>query len=198
MSLLSDRAGKTSEVVVLPASTEDPSKAPPGMVRLGLWLACGSMAMLFGSLVVAYYWRKNEPGVWDQGSVPAALWISTAIILVSSAVFEAGRRAYGRGLYALASKLILVTGVLGLAFLGSQVTAWLALIDRGAYLQQNPYSGFFYLFTALHAAHLIGGLGALAFVTMSKSRRREVIDAATFYWHFLGVLWIALFFVLTH
>ncbi len=198
MSLLSDRAGKTSEVVVLPASTEDPSKAPPGMVRLGLWLACGSMAMLFGSLVVAYYWRKNEPGVWDQGSVPAALWVSTGIILASSVVSEAGRRAYGRGQHALASKLILITGFLGLAFLGSQVTAWLALIDRGAYLQQNPYSGFFYLFTALHAAHLLGGLGALAYVTMSKARRREVIDATTFYWHFLGVLWIALFFVLTH
>jgi heme/copper-type cytochrome/quinol oxidase subunit 3 len=45
---------------------------------------------------------------------------------------------------------------------------------------------------------LIGGLGALAFVMLSKSRRREVVDAATFYWHFLGVLWIALFFVLTH
>jgi cytochrome c oxidase subunit 3 len=87
---------------------------------------------------------------------------------------------------------------MGLAFLASQVSAWLELIDRGAYLQQNPYSGFFYLFTALHAAHLVGGLGALAFVMLSKGRRREVVDAATFYWHFLGVLWIALFFVLTH
>jgi cytochrome c oxidase subunit III len=198
MSLLSDRAGKTSEVVVLPSSTEDPAKAPPGLVKMGLWLACGSMAVLFGSLVIAYYWRKTEPGIWEQASLPNALWVSTGIILASSVVFEAGRRAYGRGAHALASRLIWITGVMGLAFLGSQVTAWLALIDQGAYLQQNPYSGFFYLFTALHAAHLVGGLGALAFVMLSKTRRREVVDAATFYWHFLGVLWIALFFVLTH
>lgn len=198
MPLLSDRAGKTSEVVVLPASTEDPGKAPPGLVRMGLFLACGSMAVLFGSLVIAYYWRKTEPGIWEQATLPGALWVSTAIILASSVVFEVGRRAYGRGSHLLASRLILATGVMGVAFLGSQVNAWLILIDRGAYLQQNPYSGFFYLFTALHAAHLVGGLGALAFVTFSRNRRREVIDAAAYYWHFLGVLWIALFFVLTH
>lgn len=198
MSLLSDRAGKTSEVVVLPASTEDPGKAAPGLVRIGLFLACGSMAILFGTLVFAYYWRKTEPGIWEQASLPGALWISTAIILASSVVFEVGRRAFASGSYKLAARLIFVTGVMGLAFLGSQVTAWLALIDRGAYLQQNPHSGFFYLFTALHAGHLIGGLGALAYVSLSRNRRRETIDAAAFYWHFLGVLWIALFFVLAH
>ena len=198
MSLLSDRAGKTSEVVVLPASTEDPAKAPPGMVKMGLFIACFSMAILFGSLVIAYYWRKTEPGIWEQASLPGALWVSTAIILSSSVVFEFGRRAYARGLHAQAARLIWITGVMGLAFLASQVTAWLELIDRGAYLQQNPYSGFFYLFTALHAAHLLGGLGGLAFVMLSTTRRREVVDAAAYYWHFLGVLWIALFFVLAH
>ncbi len=198
MSLLSDRAGKTSEVVVLPASTEDPGKAPPGMVKMGLFIACFSMAILFGSLVFAYYWRKTEPGIWEQASLPGALWVSTAIILASSVVFELGRRAYARGLHAQAARLIWITGILGLAFLASQVTAWLELIARGVYLQQNPYSGFFYLFTALHAAHLLGGLGGLAFVMLSKARRREVVDAAAYYWHFLGVLWIALFFVLAH
>ena len=198
MSLLSDRAGKTSEVVVLPASTEDPDKAPAGMVKMGLFLACFSMAILFGSTVVAYYWRKTEPGVWEQAALPGALWISTAIILSSSVVFEIGRRAYARGMHGQAARLIWVTGAMGVAFLVSQVTAWLELISRGVYLQQNPYSGFFYLFTALHAAHLLGGLGGLAYVMLSKTRRREVVDAAAFYWHFLGVLWIALFFVLAH
>ena len=165
---------------------------------MGLFLACGSMAVLFGSLVLAYYSRKAMPGIWDQVALPGMLWVSTAIILASSVVFESGRRAYARGLHVLASRLILITGIMGLAFLGSQVTAWLELINLGAYLEQNPYRGFFYLFTALHAAHLIGGLGALWFVTFSRGRRREVVDAAAYYWHFLGLLWIALFFVLSH
>ena len=198
MSLLSDRAGKTSEVVVLPASTEDPEKAAPGLVWIGLLLACFSIAILFGSLVFAYYWRKWAPGVWDPVALPNSLWLSTAIILTSSAFFETGRRSFRRGDYPHATRMFWITGALGTAFLVSQMISWKGLIDNGAYLEQNPYSGFFYLFTALHAAHLLGGFGGIWIVVRGKTRRREVVDAATFYWHFLGVLWVALFFVLAH
>lgn len=198
MPLLSDRAGKTAEVVVLPASTEDPDKAPPGLVRMGLFLACGSMAVLFGSLVFAYYWRKSEPGIWDQVPLPGTLWLSTGIILVSSLTFEIARRIYARGRHLEASRLLSLTAVLGTLFVAAQLVAWRGLIQNGAYLEQNPYSGFFYLFTGLHAAHLLGGLAGIGYVTLSKARRRELVDAAAFYWHFLGVLWIALFFVLAH
>lgn len=198
MPLLSDRAGRTSEVVVLPASTEDPAKAAPGLLRIGLLLACGSIAILFGSLVFAYYWRKTEPGVWDQVALPNTLWISTAIILASSVVFEIARRAYARGKHEQAERLFMLTGAMGLAFLGAQAKAWVALIDAGVYLVQNPYSSFFYLFTGLHAAHLVGGLAGLALVIFGKKRRRELVDVAAYYWHFLGALWIALFFVVSH
>jgi cytochrome c oxidase subunit 3 len=126
------------------------------------------------------------------------LWTSTAIILASSVVFEAGRRKFAHGEYVGAQRLFLATGVMGLAFLGSQATAWLELVRAGVYLVQNPYSTFFYLFTSLHAAHLIGGLAAIGLVMFSARRRRELVDVATYYWHFLGVLWIALFFVVTH
>jgi cytochrome c oxidase subunit 3 len=196
--LLSDRAGRTSEVVVLPASTEDSTKAAPGLLRIGLLLACGSIAILFGSLVFAYYWRKSAPGVWEQIALPKTLWISTAIILASSVVFEIGRRSYARGEHERANRLIWVTGIMGLAFLAAQAKAWLALIDAGVYLVQNPYSSFFYLFTGLHAAHLVGGLVGLSVVIFGKHRRREVVDVAAYYWHFLGLLWIALFFVVSH
>ncbi len=198
MSLLSDRAGKTSEVVVLPASTENPDKAAPGLVRIGLLLGCGSIAVLFGSLVFAYYWRKAAPGLWEPIALPKTLWISTAIILTSSGFFETGRRTFRTGNYARASRFFWITAALGLAFLGAQLVSWQGLIDNGAYLERNPFSGFFYLFTGLHAAHLLGGFAGIWIAIASKSRRREVVDAATFYWHFLGVLWLALFFVLAH
>lgn len=198
MPLLSDRAGRTSEVVVLPASTEDAAKAAPGLLRLGLLLACGSIAILFGSLVFAYYWRKTEPGVWEQVALPGTLWISTGIILASSIVFEIGRRMYLRGEHDRATRFFWITGAMGLAFLGAQARAWLELIRAGVYLQQNPYSSFFYLFTGLHAAHLIGGLAGLGLVILGRKRRRELVDVAAYYWHFLGLLWIALFFVVTH
>ena len=71
----------------------------------------------------------------------------------------------------------------------------LNLVHRGYYLAQNPYSSFFYMFTGLHAAHLIGGLIALFIVVLGRPRR-ETVDTVAYYWHFLGMLWIALFVIL--
>jgi len=195
MALLSDRAGKTSRVVVLPASLEDPSKSPPGMYRLGLLIACGSILAFFAALVVAFYWRASTPPFWSPVALPHTLWLSTAIILASSVTFEGARRTYRRGFHRIAAQLLVVTACLGAAFLASQLSAWLNLVHRGFYLAQNPYSSFFYMFTGLHAAHLIGGLIALFIVVLGRTRR-ETVDAVAFYWHFLGVLWIALFVIL--
>lgn len=196
MALLSDRAGKTSRVVVLPASLEDPSKSPPGMYRLGLLIACGSILAFFAALVVAFYWRSLTPPFWAPIALPHSLWLSTAIIVVSSATFEAARRTYRRGQHAMSARLLVVTACLGAGFLASQLSAWRNLVQRGYYLAQNPYSSFFYLFTGLHAAHLVGGLIALFVVVLGRSTRRESVDVVAFYWHFLGVLWIALFTIL--
>jgi cytochrome c oxidase subunit 3 len=195
MALLSDRAGKTSHVVVLPASLEDPSKSPPGLYRVGLLIACGSILAFFTALVVAFYWRSRTPPFWAPVTLPHTLWLSTAIILVSSVTFEAARRAYRRGSHPAAARLMIVTACLGAAFLASQVSAWLNLVQRGYYLAQNPYSSFFYMFTGLHAAHLIGGLIALFIVVLGRPRR-ETVDTVAFYWHFLGILWVALFVIL--
>jgi cytochrome c oxidase subunit 3 len=196
MALLSDRAGKTSRVVVLPASLEDPSKSPPGMYRLGVLIACGSILAFFVALVVAFYWRSRTPPFWAPVTLPRTLWLSTAIILVSSVTFEAARRAYRRGLHLPAARLLVTTACLGAAFLAAQVSAWLNLVHRGYYLAQNPYSSFFYMFTGLHAAHLIGGLIALFIVVLGRSTRRETVDTVAYYWHFLGLLWVALFVIL--
>ena len=196
MALLSDRAAKTSRVVLLPASLEDPSKSPPGMYRLGLLIACGSILAFFAALVVAFYWRSRTPPFWAPIALPHTLWLSTAIILASSVTFEAARRAFRRGLHLVAARLLVVTACLGAAFLASQVSAWLNLVHRGFYLAQNPYSSFFYMFTGLHAAHLVGGLIALFIVVLGRTTRRETVDTVAYYWHFLGVLWIALFVIL--
>ena len=182
-------------MVVLPASLEDPSKSPPGMYRLGLLIACGSILAFFAALVVAFYWRSRTPPFWEPVALPRTLWLSTAIILVSSGTFEAARRTYRRGLHRTAARLLVVTACLAVAFLASQLSAWLNLVHRGYYLAQNPYSSFFYMFTGLHAAHLIGGLIALFIVVLGRTRR-ETVDTVAYYWHFLGVLWVALFVIL--
>jgi cytochrome c oxidase subunit 3 len=195
MALLSDRAGKTSDVVVMPASLEDPTKGPPGVYRLGVFLLCAAIFTFFGALMIAFYWRAQGAAYWQPISLPRMLWVSTNLILASSLTFETARRLWRHGRQQLASRFLLGTACLGAGFLASQLTAWRELVQAGAYLTQNPYASFFYLFTGLHAAHLLGGLIAL-FIVISGFRRRELIDATCFYWHFMGGLWIALFAIL--
>jgi len=194
--IVSDRAEKTDQVVVLPASLEDPGKSPPGLYRVGLLATCGSILAFFTALVLAYYWRSRKPPFWDPIPLPKTLWLSTALILSSSVTFEAARRVFRRGKWRMASHLLLGTATLGMAFLASQLTAWRQLVLDGFFLMQNPHSSFFYLFTGLHAAHLIGGLVALFVVVLSRAKRRELVDVVAYYWHFLGLLWLALFAVL--
>ena len=194
--ILSDRAEKTDQVVVLPASLEDPGKAVPGVYRIGLVAILIAIFAFFAALALAYYWRSSHPPFWPPIELPNVLWLSTAIILLSSVTLEIARRVFRKGKWRLASKMLLVTACLGGAFLASQITAWRQLVHEGAYLSQNPHSSFFYLFTGLHAAHLVGGLVALFAVILAKAKRRELVDVVGYYWHFLGVLWIALFAIL--
>jgi cytochrome c oxidase subunit III len=194
--LVSDRAEKTASVVLLPSSLEDPNKAPPGSYRIALLSIIGSILAFFTALVIAYIWRSRTPPYWDPIPLPHTLWLSTALILASSVTFEHARRVFGKGAYRTASRFLIASACLGAAFLSSQLTAWRALVRAGAYLSQNPHSTFFYLFTGLHALHLVGGLVALGFVLGRRAPRREVVDVVAYYWHFLGGLWVALFGVL--
>jgi cytochrome c oxidase subunit 3 len=118
------------------------------------------------------------------------------LMLASSSTFEAARRVFRKGGHRQAMRWLTVTAGLGVAFLISQLTAWRELVRFGAFLAANPHSTFFYLFTGLHGLHLIGGLIALLILFLKRSPRRELMDAVTYYWHFLGLLWIALFSVL--
>jgi cytochrome c oxidase subunit 3 len=194
--LVSDRAGSTDQVVLLPSALEDPRKSPPGLYRVGLLTTCISISAFFISLVIAYYWRKHTPPFWDPVPIPKTLRLSTILILISSVTFETARRLFAKGQWRLASHFLLATASLGAAFLASQLTAWRDLVLHGAFLARNPHSSFFYIFTGLHAAHLIGGLVVLFVVLLGKSKRRELVDVSAYYWHFLGVLWLALYWVL--
>ena len=73
---------------------------------------------------------------------------------------------------------------------------WRDLVAQGAYLMEDPHGAFFYIFTGLHGAHLIGGLVALFVLVLKRQKRRELVDVASYYWHFLTVLWLILFVVL--
>lgn len=174
--------------------------------RIGMWVALASMAMLFTSLSSAYIVRSGVAADWFPLTIPRAMYGSTALILLSSISIEIARRKLRQSLSASYSKYLLLTGILGLGFLGSQLIAWRQLSKQGIYLSSNPYSSFFYLLTGAHAVHIAGGLLALGFLWLRSLRKSEepafvakrqaTADAVSIYWHFMDALWIYLFLLL--
>ena len=91
------------------------------------------------------------------------------------------------------------TVALGVAFLAGQLVVWRELAARGVYLATNPSSSFFYVLTAAHGVHLLGGVLALGYVVLHAGRmargreRRTALDVTAIYWHFMDALWIYIF-----
>jgi cytochrome c oxidase subunit 3 len=195
--MLSDRAEKTDQVVVLPASLDDPNTAPPGLYRVGFYATCVSIFAFFVAMVIAYIWRAQTAKYWEPIELPSVLRLSTTVIFLSSVSFEIARRYYRRGDRPVYNKLMVLTVLLTLGFLALQVSAWLDLWKQGVYLKKNPHSSFFYIFTGIHAAHVAGGLIALFIVSLKKSPKREVVNLVAYYWHLLFVLWAGLYLTLS-
>jgi cytochrome c oxidase subunit III len=181
----------------------DAFRFSPARYRLGAWFAIGSILMLFVALTSAYIVRSASSNDWQPIAIPKILWMSTALILISSVTMEISRRSLKQKNDAGYGRWLAVTTLLGLGFLGSQLIAWRQLARQGIYLASNPYSSFFYLLTAAHGVHLLGGLCALAYLLTRKGKYRNQLDGelrrigaadgVSIYWHFMDVLWVGLF-----
>lgn len=198
---------------------EAPSAAT---VRLGLWMFLTAVSMLFVAFTVSYASRRTAPD-WTPVALPPLLWANSGLLLASSAALEGARRSWRRGHAGGALAWLGVTVLLGAAFLLGQVAAWRELVGAGVFLASGPHSAFFYLLTAVHGVHLLGGLGGLGYVLRRLAGIEPPVGAAgaaavgvaramgagegadpgaallgnaAVYWHFLTVLWLYVFFIL--
>ncbi len=174
--------------------------------RIGMWVALASILMLFTALSSAYIVRAASSNDWQPLKMPRILLLSTTLILISSGTLETARRKLKDALCSAHKRWLLVTVALGFGFLASQLLAWRQLVRQGVYVASNPHSSFFYLLTAAHGVHLLGGLIALVYLSLRTRARRENplavakrqagADAVTLYWHFMDFLWLYLFVLL--
>lgn len=177
-----------------------------GRYRIGMWVALAAVLMMFTALTSAYIVRAASANDWTPLAMPRILLLSTALILLSSGTLEAARRKLKTDQVTAHKQWLAITVLLGIGFLASQLFAWRELVRQGIYVASNPHSSFFYLLTATHGVHLLGGLMALLYLTLRGRVKREtkiavasrqaIADAVTLYWHFMDVLWIYLFFLL--
>ncbi len=163
--------------------------------------------MTFAAFTSAMIIRQGSAYDWQHFTIPSVLYFDTAILLASSFTLELARKAVrgyvhgARALYSSARLYLWLTLALGVVFLSGQYAAWQQLRSEGLYLATNPSSSFFYVFTVLHAVHLLGGLAGLGLAVgrFSKSQptlRISTLSTVSYYWHFMDVLWIYLLLLL--
>src|ERR1700682_4460289 len=179
----------------------------PEPARTGIWIALATITMSFAAFTSALIVRQGSATDWQHITLPRVLYFNTLILLASSVTLEVSRRrvaAYMRGITSDAARptgWLYATLLLGMVFVAGQYAAWLRLKSEGLYLATSPTSSFFYVLTAVHALHVLGGLGGLVNVIQKLSRsvptlRRSTIDATSYYWHFMGILWLYLLLLL--
>jgi cytochrome c oxidase subunit 3 len=180
-----------------------PAGAGPHVAVLGIWVALAPILMLFLAFVSAYIVRQGLGSDWRAIPVPGLLWGNTLVLLCSSVLLERARRIVRHGLGAMdARPWFLATLLCGVAFMVGQGVVWNQLLARGIGISSSAHSSFFYLLTGAHAVHVAGGLMALTAAAFWPATRfgmsREVVArVTTIYWHFMGILWLGLFVVLS-
>ena len=166
----------------------------------GMIVGLGGILMFFMALVSAYIVRKGMPNsMWLPLDIPRILWLNTAILVASSFTLARSRTLFRADNEDGFRYWWGWTTVLGVFFLVGQVIAWRQLVAAGIYLQSNPSSSFFYVFTAAHGLHLVGGVLALlsvAFRPTHRLTRGTASEVVSIYWHFMDGLWVFLFLLL--
>ena len=180
---------------------------PNEKFRVGMWFLLLVVLMTFGGLIGAYIVISTKGEMeWKPFDLPLQVWVSTVLIFASSLTYQISKNALSAENQIKAKNWLLATTVLGGMFISSQILAWFDLVQRGVYMASNPYAGFFYILTAVHALHVFGGILVLGYIllrtwnqTFSREeldKRQAISNSVGLYWHFMDGLWIVLFVLL--
>jgi cytochrome c oxidase subunit 3 len=165
---------------------------------VGLLILLVSTGIVFAALVVAFVARRLLGSDWIPMRKPPILFLNTGILIASSVALDLARRALKARQRINFNRWWTAATGLGVLFLVGQAIAWSQLRTAGIYVATNPSSSFFYVLTAVHALHLVGGITALTWVDVQALRlqlgptKRTAIDICAIFWHFLDALWILL------
>jgi len=178
-----------------------PRKPPQRRYSTAITLGMVSILVFFLGLCSAFLVLKHVSQAWVPLHLPRILWLNTAILLLSSYTLVKARRRLSVIDFPGFRKLWRATTILGILFLAGQVIAWLQLVATGVYIASNQATSFFYIFTAAHAVHLLGGLVALLYVATrnfekGKISRNTAAEITSYYWHFMDGLWVFLLLLL--
>jgi cytochrome c oxidase subunit 3 len=174
----------------------------PGAAQLGMILFLASLAVLFAASMVGFLAVRLNAEAWPPPGMPRlprGLWISTVLLLVSSGTIHSALQAAKTDRRDALQKGLALTSLLGVGFLICQVWVWWRLVSLDLTAQTNLYGFSFYMLTALHGLHVIGGLLPLGVTTwrarqgLYGSQEHTGVTLCAMYWHFLDVVWLVIF-----
>ncbi len=191
-----------------PWDANDPVENRPGRsvitaapAKIGLLTFIAVVTSLFALFLSAYLMRMKL-GDWRPLAEPNLLWFNTDILVLASFAFQVTRGAATRGKLLAVKIGLLAGGVCTALFLSGQLVAWQQLNASGYFMTGNPANSFFYLLTALHGLHLLGGMWVWGRTTTRVLTGTNVesvrlsVELCTVYWHYLLFVWIGLFALL--
>lgn len=184
--------------------SSEPVSAEAGLLGMRLFLA--ALGMLFAAAVVGFLIVRLRAPAWPPSGTPGlpvlGLWFATAILAALSFALSRAERALAADRQHPFRRALGSALVLAVVFLVAQAVNWWEMIAAGAVPRASMLAFGFFVLTALHALHVIGGLPPLAAVVVRAragrydATRRHGVHWVAMYWHFLGAAWLALFAVL--
>ena len=185
--------------MIATVQTREPQKIHPH--KFTLWVAMGSIVMMFAALTSAYIVKKNQ-GSWLEFDLPRIFWYSSFVILLSSVTIHLATKAFKAREMGRYRVLITVTALLGVSFI---IMQWLGFQDMESRnialtgIKSNSAASFLFVITGLHMVHVLGGVIALlvifirAYSVKIRNYNALPIELVGTYWHFVDALWIYLF-----
>ncbi len=191
-----------------PWDANDPVENEPGRgilniepAKVGLISFITVVTSLFALFLSAYMMRMRLAD-WNSLTEPKLLWLNTGLLVFASIAFQLTRNASKRSQLLTVKTGLIAGGACTILFLLGQLVAWQQLNAGGYFMTSNPANSFFYLLTALHGLHLIGGMWVWGRTTMrvltgaDAESVRLSVELCTVYWHYLLLVWIGLFALL--
>ena len=195
--LISQKPWEASQAIL--DNEHDGKTLAMSKAKLGVRTIMVVSTVIFSLLVVSYADRMLVHD-WRSLSQPWLLWINTLILIFTSVAFHKTKVLAERNEFEKLKNSLLLVGFLTFAFITGQLLVWQYFVNLGQFASTNPANAFFYVLTALHGLHVLGGLYFWAKVTTQLfknnykiSKVKQNVELCAIYWHFLLIVWIVLF-----
>ena len=195
--LLSQKPWEAAQAAI--DNNHDGKTLASSKAKLGVRTIMIVSTVIFSLFVVSYSDRMLVHD-WKSLNEPWLLWINTIILIFTSFVFHKAKVLSEKNDFEKTKSTLLLVGFLSFAFITGQLLVWQHFISIGQYVSTNPANAFFYLLTALHGLHLLGGLFFWGRATtklfadnFNVIKTKQAIELCAIYWHFLLIVWFILF-----